>query len=69
MAFLVAHQVALGCELAKQRAPLTPIQLLADAIDTELLVAQLADAGGIAAQQYVDDVGGAKALAGAEHGG
>ena len=69
MARLVAHQEALGGELAKQRAPLTPVQLLADAIDTQLLVAQLANAGGVAAQQHVHHMGGAEALAGAEDSG
>ena len=34
----VAHQVALGLQLAEQEAPLAAIQLLADAIHAELAV-------------------------------
>ena len=63
----IADQQARGHQLAKQAAPLAPVQLLADAIDAQVLVAQGPDFFAVGPQQHVHQMGGAKAAAGAIH--
>ena len=63
----IADQQAGRHQLAKQAAPLAPVQLLADAVDAEFLVAQDTNFFAVGPQQHVHQMGGAEAAAAAIH--
>ncbi len=56
-------------QLAEHRAPLAAVEIGADAEGGQAVMAELVDPFGPGAAQDVDQVAGAEALAGAQHGG
>jgi len=68
MAIGHGFEQAFGRELAQQAAPLALVEFLADSVHTQLLVTQGAEPGGAGTEQHIHHMGGAEALAGAEHG-
>ena len=69
VAALVGAEITLHDELSDHRPPGGPAELAADAVHRQTVVAILPDLVGVLAQQHVDHVRRAEALAGAVHRG
>ena len=69
MAFHIHNQEAVGYQLADDVAPLVAGEFLADAVGGDFVMAELADAVGVGAEQDIDEMDGAEPLAGADDAG